>query len=646
MASPTPNLSSLMKQTTIDDHDQVLKSCNDALKQSKGDIIAQHAKVVALIKTDRFGDALRVLDGSGEELKSRARFERAYALYKTGQLEDARALIKDLGDGRATRHLEAQTSYRHEDFAVAAELYRNLTSSQTAGDNEEQDLRINSGATDAQLEWNRQSDLVQKKKRSNQDLEAFETAYNAACASIARGELPQSQFLLQRAKDLCQNSDLSDAERISESLPISVQLLYVLTRLGKYQEAEKLVGEIDLEASADDSTKQIGHINGMSSTPKLSNPYLSQRLIQDASKLSAKDRLFQFQAQKMAENSLALDLSVGKASGVAKATQKGLPATASTSPYTNTMSVINAAGTAQCELGKLGLKKILPLMEKRPTDIGLAMTVVHLYILTNNHGSALTVLESLMKRLSSSQNPADSDARFAPGLIATLLALYKHENRKSQIKSELAKAASHWRHKSKPPVGLLQAAGVSLLESTSPEDHEEAREVFSTLRKLDESSRFATAGYVAANAVSAPEKVSKEAETLTPVARLIAGIDVSALESAGVPRPSSTDAENLKRKRALDEKPKPAKKRVRKSRLPKDYDPNKQPDPERWLPLRDRSTYKPKGKKGRKKAEQLTQGGVGENKAESTKGGGEGVLQAKGGGGGASKKSGKKKGKK
>lgn len=39
-----------------------------------------------------------------------------------------------------------------------------------------------------------------KKKAGREDLEAFETAYNAACASIARGELGQGEVLLKRAK--------------------------------------------------------------------------------------------------------------------------------------------------------------------------------------------------------------------------------------------------------------------------------------------------------------------------------------------------------------------------------------------------------------------------------------------------------------
>jgi signal recognition particle subunit SRP72 len=69
-------------------------------------------------------------------------------------------------------------------------------------ENEENDLRINSGATHAQLEWQGLGDLVEKKKPSREDLETFETAYNAACASLARGELGQGEVLLKRAKGL------------------------------------------------------------------------------------------------------------------------------------------------------------------------------------------------------------------------------------------------------------------------------------------------------------------------------------------------------------------------------------------------------------------------------------------------------------
>lgn len=415
------------------------------------------------------------------------------------------------------------------------------------------------------------------------------------------------------------------------------------------QSKSELVGELQLSLTCSSivelSTRQIGQNNQLASATSTPNPFLAQRLFQEVTALPKTDQFYTYQAELMHENQLALDLLVGKSSAVLQSTLKKLSTQpCSTVAHTNKLSAFHAAAHAQNELGKMGLKKIIPLMEKRPTDVGLALTIIQLYILTNNHGSALAVIESLLARLSSSSDPRYQDVQFAPGLISILVSLYKHQNRKSQVISSLAKAASHWRDKRKPPIALLQAAGLTLLDSSKDEDQDLARDIFVLLHDSGPNSRFATAGYVAAHSAASPNKVAAEAKSLTEIPRLIADVDVLALESAGVPLGPSLDALTAKRKRALDEKLKPVKKRVRKSRLPKDYDANKAPDPERWLPLRDRSSYKPKGKKGKKKAEALTQGGIGDGPKEGPKTGAEGVIQARsgGGGGGGKKKKGKK----
>lgn len=95
-------------------------------------------------------------------------------------------------------------------------------------------------------------------------MEAFETAYNAACGSIARSELRQAEVLLKRAKgahasynmdprliylqELCKHSeDLPDEEKVAELLPITVQQLYVFERLGKVEEAKAIASELKAE---------------------------------------------------------------------------------------------------------------------------------------------------------------------------------------------------------------------------------------------------------------------------------------------------------------------------------------------------------------------------------------------------------------
>lgn len=362
---------------------------------------------------------------------------------------------------------------------------------------------------------------------------------------------------------------------------------------------------------------------------------MAHHLLQNTSSIPEKDRFFTFQLDRFKENDLILDLLVSKYDGVIKSTDRTLTInpSPSISSHINNISVLNAAAHAQNRLGNFGIKHILPLLEKRPLDIGLAMLVVQLYILTNNYVSAATALESLLRYLQSSDATDHQDVRFAPGLVATVVSLYGLQGRKSQITTELAKAASYWRHKSKPPKSLLQASGLGLLECNNTEDQATAREIFATLYQQDQNSKVATAGYVAAHALTS-SSVADQAKDLTPTSRLIAGIDVSALEEAGVPQTRlNADAQAVSRKRTLDEKPKPAKKRMRKSRLPKDYDPNKAPDPERWLPLKERSSYRPKGKKGRQKAAGFTQGGVekGGESATGTSGkGSEGVIKGTG----------------
>lgn len=108
MATPAKALTALLQRTSIEDHEEVLKACNASLKISKGDLELQHVKFVALLKLDRYDDALRVLEEGGDRLKPRVPIERAYALYKIGEFEEAKDLARSVSEERGARHVEAQ----------------------------------------------------------------------------------------------------------------------------------------------------------------------------------------------------------------------------------------------------------------------------------------------------------------------------------------------------------------------------------------------------------------------------------------------------------------------------------------------------------------------------------------------------------
>lgn len=385
------------------------------------------------------------------------------------------------------------------------------------------------------------------------------------------------------------------------------------------------IGILTADRIPDLSTRRIAQINKLTAQTKPNNPYLTHRIFNSAPPIPKSDRFFIYQQNLISQNEIALDLLASKFTGVSHTTMRYLEnfekhtschGSPTNMPSANAMSVANAAAHAQNQLGKLGLKSILPLLDKRPNDVGLVLVVIHLYMLTNNPGSAITVLESFFKRLDESTSHTDQDIRFAPGLVAIMVSLYTIQGRKSHIRTELAKAASYWRHKSKASPSLLRAAGLSLLTSSNPDDLNAAGEIFESLHKQEPKEKISTAGYVAAYATSNLSRVQGAAEQLTPISRLTAGVNVSALEHAGVPSAPSMSIPSSSKKRAAEGDSKPAKKRIRKSRVPKNLDPNKAVDPERWLPLRDRSTYRPKGKKGKQKQAALTQGGVSGKGAE------------------------------
>ncbi|KAE8310354.1 hypothetical protein BDV41DRAFT_392198 [Aspergillus transmontanensis] len=643
----TQSLSSLLQRTSIDDHEEVLRSSNAALAKSKSDIQAQHVKVVALLKLDRYEDALRVFEEGGDALKKRAALEYAYTLYKTANLDEAIEVVSQVANDRGARHLEAQTTYRAEKFRRAADLYEELTKDEAALANEANDLRINAWAVDAQLQWKGYPDYVRHNRPTRDDLEAFETVYNAACLSIAKGEFGQGEMLLKRAKELCRTSeDLTPEDKAAELLPIAVQQLYVLIRQGKSEEAESVLEEISVNDISELSTKRVALNNITLVRDTTTNPYALYKSLHATPVSIDNDKLFDYQDNIVTGNVHAADLLVQKYDGIIRSTSKALSQAPypSAKPNVNLLSVYNAAAHARGQAGTPALRAILPALERRPKDIGLALTAVQLYVTEGNTTSAITTLEKSLQLLEDSISEQDKEVRFNPGLLGILVSLYKLEGRRVQIRSELAKAAAYWQEHVEAPSSLLRAAAQSLLHSSDRTDLTTAGDLFKSLYQKDRNDSFAIAGYVASQATLDYAKIESQVDTLPPIDDLISGVDVNALESAGISPPSSTAAAAIAsaRKRTSGDKQGRATKRVRKSRLPKDYDASKTPDPERWLPLRDRSSYRPKGRKGKQRAAERTQGGIVNEKAEESPAP-VAQQQKSQGGGGANKK--KKKGK-
>lgn len=644
----TSSLASLLKKSTLDDHEALLLASEEVLQSSPTDSQALQVKAIALVKLERYADALKQFSQT-QSLQADLPEAYAYCLYRSGNFEDAVKAASSVKGSRGAQHVTLQAAYRAEDYRAAAQAYSEISKTSIA--TERFDLRVNKLALDAEALWLEALSSASVPRATTDDLSAFETAYNAACISISKGQLAEADILLKRAINLCEHhEELSSDDKTLELVPLKAQRIFVLQRLGKAGEASALAQELESvlkSTAADASTRKLAENNIMTASADLTNPFLVHRIFNHVS-LPRGERLFANQTASLTSNERTVQLQAFKYDGLITAAKKRLSkgTLPSMTPDVLLTSMFEAAAHARSEVSKAAIKKVLPEFEKRPNDVGLVATIVQLYVLTGNTTAAVDLMQSFFSRLEGSDNEKDLDVRYSPGLVGLMISLYRSQGRRSQLKQELAKSATYWRSKSKAPSSLLCAAGTVLLESSNSEDAKTAGDIFDKLYSQDPDDKSSIAGYVASHSESPSSDIKTLASKLTPISELIAGVDVDALETAGIPQSANAIAiaqAGQGRKRAAMGGLSSKKKRVRKSRLPKNYDPNKKPDPERWLPLRDRSTYKPKKKKG--KRDDRTQGGgnVNESLDISNRPAGTASEVVTGGAGGGKKKKGKGK---
>lgn len=606
------SLASLLRKATLDDHEALLQASEQALKSSPTDSQALQVKAIALVKLERYVDALKHFAQS-QSLQKEIPEAYAYCLYRSGKFEEAVEAASGVQNSRGAQHITLQAAYRAEDYAAATKAYSQVSKNPVT--TEQFDLRVNKLALDAEGLWLEALSSAAVPRATTDDLAAFETAYNTACISVSKGQLAEADILLKRAISLCEHhEELSSDDKALELVPLKSQRIFVLQRNGKFEEAAALAKEVETTlkgSAADAATRKLAENNILTASPDITNPFVAHKIFNQSS-ISREDRLFANQTASLTSNERTTQLQAFKYDGLTTAAKKKLSGDVlpSTSSDVLLTSMFNAAAHARSEVSRAAINKVLPELEKRPNDVGLVTTLVQLYVLTGNTTAAVDLMQSFFVRLEQSGSQKDQDVRYSPGLVGLMVSLYRSQGRRSQLKQELAKSATYWRSKSKAPASLLRAAGVVLLESSGDEDAKAASEIFDKLYSQEPDDRSSIAGYVASHATSPTSEVKALADKLSSISDLIAGVDVDALENSGIPQSANAIAiaqAGQGRKRAAVDGLSSKKKRVRKSRLPKDYDPNKKPDPERWLPLRDRSTYKPKKKKG--KRDDRTQGG-------------------------------------
>lgn len=302
-----------------------------------------------------------------------------------------------------------------------------------------------------------------------------------------------------------------------------------------------------------------------------------------------------------------LGLRCQKFSGVEKETADVVSKAApSMSPSITHLGVLNVAAATQLAAGNSVFAKCQELLKERPLDVGLALAAVQLAIRERNPSAASSIVQSLLEALGRADAPEPKKLRYVPGLVALAVALHRAQGKLGPAMAELSEVALHCSGRAEAfPLSFLRETGLELINSHRIDEVRLAATAFESVFNRSPNDDSAAAGLVASSTRLDDEKTVALSAKLSPVEELVSGVDVAALLDGGVI--GSSSATQLKR-RPAEESERPVKKRRR--RVPKNAEPGKELDPERWLPLRDRSSYKPKGRKGKKKAAESTQGGV------------------------------------
>ncbi|KAK9500134.1 hypothetical protein O3M35_001452 [Rhynocoris fuscipes] len=252
-------------------------------------------------------------------------------------------------------------------------------------------------------------------------------------------------------------------------------------------------------------------------------------------------------------------------------------------------------------------RKLLDKVGKETPSMSLKMCLakVQLYLMDGMLWEARKELANL-----------DDDSLFKPGIVSALVTLYLELGEPEQAAKLFEKAVS-WNQKNKT-VGDLSAlwrqAADFHLRSGKPQV---AANSLEELLKMNSRDVITLARLIIAYAQFDTEKANRLSKELPHLVDLTPNIDAGALESSSwmmglkaIKKAAKVDSVQQQQTPGTPNVAVKKKKSRRRKRLPKNYDPNVDPDPERWLPKRERSTFKKKKDRRNKEVGKGTQGGA------------------------------------
>jgi len=574
-----------------EDYEKAIKVCNKLLNLDQNDKTAFHCKIVAMVQAGKFQDCLKQLEISKFELD--LKFEEAYCHYRMNDPRKALTLLDDYANPQVKhRELRAQVLYRLEQFEDCFSVYRDIIRS-SDDDKYDTERKTNLSAVTAQL--------ADKSKMVVDEADTFEQRYNAGCNYASVGEFSKAEKILiqaeKAARSFLEEDEAGEEEILEETGIIRVQLGYVMQKQGRDKEAQTIYNQVLKNKPSDIGLVAVAN-NNLLTINKDQNIFDSKKRIKAATVDGLELKLTTGQRTAIARNNALLAMFTAQVDLC-----KELVATLDTSKADKDMIIAGALTKA----GKHS-DAVSTLMASPKVEATTLLTCGQILLAAGEVEEASKILSRL-----------PYEWQYRVGVLSTLVTLHLAlDDRKAA--AELLKAAVEWNNKS--GVSKTGAASMATVWRKTAEFHLKSGEAKVAAESLEELQKLEPGLSTLAQLVLAYAKfdLSKALAISKKLPPFAAGsVDVDSLESGSwamgakqfkkTPRPGGEKTPRTGNDDTMLVNKKKQKKK--KKRLPKNYNPNSDPDPERWLPKRERTglKYMPgyrKPRKDKRKAEKFT----------------------------------------
>ncbi|MCJ8739608.1 hypothetical protein PDJAM_G00049150 [Pangasius djambal] len=561
------------------DFTRALKAVNKIVHENKDDVTALRCKIVCLIQTGGFKEALNVINTHTKSLTSdMIGFEKAYCEYRLNRVESALKTIEGISEQTdKLKELYGQVLYRLERYTECETVYKDLI--RNSQDEYEEERKTNLAAVQAaRSTW---------EKATPEDLglpeSTYELCYNTACSLIGRRQLAQAMKKLQEAEELCrislaEDSDMTEEDIDAELAVIHSQMAYVMQLQGRTEDALQLYNQV-IKLKPSDVGLLAVTANNIVTINKDQNVFDSKKKVKLMSAEGVEYKLAKKQLQAIEFNKALLAMYTNQADQCRKLSAN----LQSQNPGHPQPVLIQVAQL--CREKQHG--KAMELLQFSPFSCLLAGHVT----------KACDILRSI------------EDFKHKQGMVSALVTMYTHEEDIDSAIDVFTQAIQYYQ--SEQPGSLVhlslvrEAANFKLRYGRKKECISDLEQLW----KQNPKDVHTLAQLISAYSLVDQDKAKALSKHLPSPDTMSFNIDVDELEN-------SHGATNVRKKAAKvvgENPPKEQgqvdikkKKKKKKGKLPKNCDPKSTPDPERWLPMRERSYYR--GRKKGKKKEQVGRG--------------------------------------